>query len=203
MFNPRIVALVFACTAFASPLVTAAQSTGLEDLVGARAGQAESELQRRGYRNVRGEKGDDRSYTYWWNGERRQCVSIATMNGRYDSITLTTSPDCRVPADDDWRPSPASGRGADRRDQSDRGFDDARHARHHMPVRGMSDLAELQAICRAEASGRYDRRPSDLTVNAPIRQPTGAIVQGWFDVDKRTTFFNCRFDEDGRFIAVF
>ena len=72
-----------------------AQSTGLEDMVGARAGQAENALQARGYRYVRGEKGDDRSYTYWWNDRRQQCVTIATMNGRYDSITPTTAPDCR------------------------------------------------------------------------------------------------------------
>lgn len=71
-----------------------AQSTGLEDLIGARAGQAEAEVQRRGYSNVRGEKGDDRSYTYWWDADRRQCVTIATMNGRYNSITATNAPDC-------------------------------------------------------------------------------------------------------------
>ncbi len=62
------------------PAIAAAQSTGLEDMVGARAGQAEAELQRRGYQNVRGEQGDDRSYTYWWNAQRRQCVSIATSS---------------------------------------------------------------------------------------------------------------------------
>ncbi len=84
-----------------------AQTTGLEDMVGARAGQAEGEVQRRGYVNVRGEKGDDRSYTYWWNAARRQCVTIATMNGRYDSITPTTAPDCRQPTN--VRPRPGSG----------------------------------------------------------------------------------------------
>lgn len=81
-----------------------AQSTGLEDMVGARAGQAENALQTRGYRYVRGEKGDDRSYAYWWNPDRRQCVTIATMNGRYDSITPTTAPDCRQSAS--LRPQP-------------------------------------------------------------------------------------------------
>lgn len=84
-----------------------AQSTGLEDLAGARAGQAEGELQRRGYVNIRGEKGDDRSYTYWWNADRRQCVSIATMDGRYSSIQPTTAPDCRQPAH--LRPNPIYG----------------------------------------------------------------------------------------------
>lgn len=75
-----------------------AQSTGLTDLVGARAGQAEGELQARGYRWVRTEKGDDRSYAYWWSADRRQCVTVATMDGRYSAITPTTAPDCRQPA---------------------------------------------------------------------------------------------------------
>lgn len=39
------------------PAIVTAQSTGLDDIVGARAGQAEGELQRRGYQNIRGEKG--------------------------------------------------------------------------------------------------------------------------------------------------
>lgn len=79
----------------AIPIIANAQSTGLEDMVGARAGQAEGELQRRGYVNTGGSQGDDRTYTNWWNADRRQCVTIATMDGRYASITPTTAPDCR------------------------------------------------------------------------------------------------------------
>lgn len=88
----------------------------LRDMVGARAGQAEGELGRRGYVNVGGQTGDDRSWTNWWNADRRVCVTIATRNGRYDSITTTPAPDCqrsdvagnRPPA---WGPGrPDSGR---------------------------------------------------------------------------------------------
>lgn len=89
------------------PTIAHAQATGLEDMVGARAGQAETELERRGYSNVGGEQGDDRTYTYWWNPERRQCVSIATMNGRYSSVQPTTSPDCGMPVH--LQPNPAYG----------------------------------------------------------------------------------------------
>lgn len=84
-----------------------AQSTGLDNMIGARAGQAEGELRRRGYVNTGGSQGDDRSYTNWWNADRRQCVTIATMNGRYDSITATTPPDCHQPAS--LRPRPDNG----------------------------------------------------------------------------------------------
>lgn len=83
-------------TMSALPAAAYAQSTprDLADMVGARAGQAEGELARRGYRFVRNDRGDDRSYTYWWNEARQQCVTIATMEGRYDSIITTLAPDC-------------------------------------------------------------------------------------------------------------
>lgn len=95
-----------------------AQSTGLDDLVGARAGQAEGELQRRGYRLSSSSKGNDRSYTNWWSADRRQCVTIATMGGRYAAITPTTPPDCRHsaarpdPRPEPYRPSAGYGRPA-------------------------------------------------------------------------------------------
>ncbi|TCU51845.1 hypothetical protein EDF58_11818 [Novosphingobium sp. PhB57] len=187
---------------FSVATLAQAQSTGLDDMVGARAGQAEAELQRRGYVNTGGQKGDDRSYANWWNGDRRQCVTISTMNGRYDTITPTTAPDCGKSGNNDRRGAAGRDRRGNGGDQKDRYSRDARDSRHHMPVRGVNDATELQAICRAEASGRYYLRPSELTVNLPIKQRGGAIVQGWFDVGKRSTFFNCRFDEDGRFIGV-
>ncbi len=100
-----IVATLLLSTAL--PSVASAQSTGLEDMVGTRAGQAENELERRGYVYTSGSKSDDRSYTNWWNAARRQCVTIATMNGRYDTITPTLAPDCRQPAN--IRPRPDNG----------------------------------------------------------------------------------------------
>ncbi|RST32107.1 hypothetical protein HMF7854_03930 [Sphingomonas ginkgonis] len=111
---------VTAAGGIALPQHALAQSTGLEDMVGARAGQAELELQRRGYRNTGGEQGDDRSYTFWWNADRRQCVTIATMDGRYASITASPPPDCRQSADNrpasrprpGYAPDPAFGRPA-------------------------------------------------------------------------------------------
>lgn len=76
----------------------ASQVPGLSDLVGARAAGAEQEMLRRGYVNTGGSQGDDRTYTNWWNARSRICVTVATMNGRYASITPTTAPDCRAQA---------------------------------------------------------------------------------------------------------
>lgn len=171
----------------------------LRDMVGARAGQAESELVRRGYRNVRGEKGDDRSYTYWWNDDREECVTIATMDGRYSSITATTPPDCRQSG----ARSSRDRRGYSDRDGADRDGAD-RDGRPERPSYGSLDTTRLQRECRMEASESFDRRPGELFVNAPIRQPNGYIVQGWYEQpgDKRNRFFNCRFDRDSAFINL-
>jgi hypothetical protein len=68
----------------------------LLDMVGVRGGQAEPELQRRGYRNVGVTKRDGRSYTYWWNANRLQCVTIETLEGRYKSIITSPKPICEV-----------------------------------------------------------------------------------------------------------
>lgn len=66
----------------------------VRDLVGARGAGGETQLQARGYRFVRVESGDDRKWTYWWNAGRRQCLSVATVDGRYQSIVETPAPDC-------------------------------------------------------------------------------------------------------------
>ncbi len=62
------------------------QRQGFNDLVGARASSAESGLEDRGFRNVDGFKDSSTSYTIWWNGRSRQCLQMATANGRADSI---------------------------------------------------------------------------------------------------------------------
>jgi len=154
----------------------------LADMVGARAGQAENELGRRGYQFVRAEPGDDRSYTFWWNAGRRQCVTIATMNGRYDSITATPAPDCRPEGSASSRP-------------------ERWRSRPRTPFTGSVNQSDLSNICKGEAAAAFVRRPSEITTNLPIRQPSGVVVQGWFK-DGRTRFFRCRFSPDGRFLSV-
>ncbi len=84
-------------TPLCAPLAASAQSTpsDVRDLVGARGSSGEAELMRRGYVNAGGQTGDDRVWTYWWNARRGVCLSVVTMNGRYDSIITTPAPDCR------------------------------------------------------------------------------------------------------------
>ena len=80
----------------AATAVTSAQAQtppSLSDMVGARAGQAEGELQRRGYSAVdRSEDIGDGRMTYWRRGD--DCVSILTRDGRYASINQAGRSEC-------------------------------------------------------------------------------------------------------------
>lgn len=71
-----------------------AQANRLQDLVGARAGQAEGDLESRGYVLTHSDKSDDSGYGYWWSGRERKCVVVRTEDGRYRSIVDTYAPDC-------------------------------------------------------------------------------------------------------------
>jgi len=59
---------------------------GYSDLVGARASSADNALRDRGFQDVDGFKSGSTAYTIWWNGSSRQCLQMATVNGRADSI---------------------------------------------------------------------------------------------------------------------
>ncbi len=69
--------------------------SGLQDLVGARGGQAEDTLRGRGYTWVRTEKSADASFAYWHENENGQCIVVKTADGRYESIVYGTERDCR------------------------------------------------------------------------------------------------------------
>ncbi|MFC3439993.1 hypothetical protein ACFOKF_02065 [Sphingobium rhizovicinum] len=102
---PGLLCLAGAATAQTPPDVA--------DLVGAKGAGGETQLQARGYRFVRVDTGDDRKWSYWWHPQRHQCLSVATYDGRYQSIVSTPAPDCREQA----RPSDGDrGRGHDARE---------------------------------------------------------------------------------------
>lgn len=58
----------------------------LQDLVGAKAGQAENSIRQRGYRFVKSSGEGDSVYSYWLEGRTNYCVTIRTEQGRYQSI---------------------------------------------------------------------------------------------------------------------
>lgn len=66
----------------------------LADLVGAKAGQAEGELERRGYSYATGSTSGSAKYSSWFNRSTGRCVMIRTEEGRYQSIVQTNPTDC-------------------------------------------------------------------------------------------------------------
>lgn len=100
-------ALILIATVSAMTGIAQAQTPpALSDLEGARAAGGETQMQARGYVYVRGTTGDDRKWGYWWNAAQQQCVSVATMEGRFASIVTTPAPDCGKAV---TRPAPAEG----------------------------------------------------------------------------------------------
>ncbi|MDR7193284.1 hypothetical protein [Luteimonas terrae] len=75
---------------------TGGSGTGrLDDLVGARAAGAETELQARGFVDRDAQQRDGRSVVTWWNARSRECVHVATGNGRVESIRAVDASNCR------------------------------------------------------------------------------------------------------------
>ncbi|MEX0270537.1 hypothetical protein AB3R30_15445 [Leptolyngbyaceae cyanobacterium UHCC 1019] len=67
---------------------------GLNDLVGARAGQAENAVRQRGYRFIKTIPSGEAVFSNWWEAGTNSCVSIRTAEGRYASIVYATPADC-------------------------------------------------------------------------------------------------------------
>jgi hypothetical protein len=78
-----------------TPIAATAKSADeLRDLVGAKAGNAEGDLESRGWTMITGHKGSNSIYNYWWNRDRKDCVMVTTRDGRYASITDASASDC-------------------------------------------------------------------------------------------------------------
>jgi hypothetical protein len=71
-----------------------APASDLADLVGAKAGQAEGEFQRRGYAYTGGSTSGPSKYSNYYNSSKGRCVSVRTEEGRYQSIVQAPAIDC-------------------------------------------------------------------------------------------------------------
>ena len=91
--------VTFVANPVASTPVPPAYTSGetapdLADLVGAKGGQAEGDLERRGYAFTKGSTSGDSKYSAWYNRSTGQCVMIRTADGRYQSIVQAPPADC-------------------------------------------------------------------------------------------------------------
>lgn len=66
----------------------------LQDLIGARGRDGESQMKHRGYSWVRTEKSDNSAYSYWQDNRSGRCVTVRTTQGRYASIVSAPDFDC-------------------------------------------------------------------------------------------------------------
>ena len=184
---------------FAVAIPAAAQTpSGLGDLVGARAAGGEQSLQSRGYHYVKTQKSDDRSYSYWWNPARQLCVTVATMDGRYDSITPSPAPDCDQSAARDGRSHGGT--------PHDDGRDDHRPESDYQVGYGGTASTQRQSPSYVEERDRYhvDGQYVDLGLVCfgDGQRPGVATTYGWtwnsrtnrYDYGNRTEMTGQQFD---------
>lgn len=83
---------------------------GYRDLVGARAAGAETELQRRGYREARSQGAPGGRFVFW-RTPQRGCIEVRVADGRFQTIRPVNNSECdgssRPPVPPD-RPSPGN-----------------------------------------------------------------------------------------------
>lgn len=92
LFKIPVAAMAGVALLGASVPAAAQTPPDLRDLVGARAGQAEGEVQRRGYVFVRTQEGGSTKWSYWRRGD--DCVQLTTRDGRYASIDRAERDQC-------------------------------------------------------------------------------------------------------------
>lgn len=90
-----VFAAVFAVALSGAAAVRAQTPPDLDDLVGARGAGGETQMQARGYQQVRATRVRDQSWTFWWSDVQRACVAIATTDGRYAAINGIPAQNCK------------------------------------------------------------------------------------------------------------
>ena len=75
-------------------LATAQTPPDVADLVNARGAGGETQLEARGYRQVMTNSVRDTVWSFWWSERQRQCISVATNDGRYSSINRVPESNC-------------------------------------------------------------------------------------------------------------
>lgn len=78
----------------AAGMAGAATPYDVANLVGEGARVGDQELRSRGYVHIETQKGADRSWSMWWQPSSQTCITVATTNGRFESITTSPPIDC-------------------------------------------------------------------------------------------------------------
>ena len=78
----------------ASPSALAQDAGSVQDLVGARGGSGEGDLESRGFVYSDGHKDDWRSFAYYWHPRSKRCIQVTTQDGRFQRISNASNSDC-------------------------------------------------------------------------------------------------------------
>ncbi|MDQ0251084.1 hypothetical protein J2W22_003148 [Sphingomonas kyeonggiensis] len=112
---------LLATTMFAGPAFAQSMPSDVADLVGARGAGGETQLQARGYSFVTVNTVGTTKWSLWWSDRQRQCIQVATSDGRYSQIQRVPEQNCRPgapsPADAGPPPSRPADTGTDRGDR--------------------------------------------------------------------------------------
>lgn len=92
---PLAAALLAAALGLPAAVLAQKPPADLSDLVGVRGSSGETQMQARGYRQVRATLVREQSWTFWWSDVQRQCVAISTDDGRYAAINLIPEQNCK------------------------------------------------------------------------------------------------------------
>jgi hypothetical protein len=101
-FSAVLICVAAICIAATAPAQEPVRQ--LQDLIGARGGDGEYQMERRGYTYVSTQKDMDNSYTFWREDRTGRCVSVRTWDGRYQAIVYVPQSDCSGSSGSD-RPS--------------------------------------------------------------------------------------------------
>lgn len=67
----------------------------VRDLPGARAAGGESTLETRGFSIASSSTLNGRKINYWWNGNTKECIRVATYDGHFEDVTVASHADCK------------------------------------------------------------------------------------------------------------
>ena len=147
-------AMSAACIAVGATPVLARDANRLQNLVGARAGSGEAELERHGFTYIGGHEGQNYVHSYWWHAGDRNCVEVKTADGRYDAIVNAPNRDC-----------------------NQRGGDKA-HREQQLEQRGAAAApVRIQAFGEVERHDHADQATSDALQQAAAQQRDIAVRQ--------------------------
>ncbi len=121
-------------------IITTSSYAQLQDLVGARASSADSELRHRGFKHIKSDKSRNGIYAYWWKSSKKKCITVRTVDGRIKSIVKTLPADCGKNSYGNNDYSHYSN--YNNHDSYERGFQDGLHNRRYSAYGSSSDKRE-------------------------------------------------------------